>query len=196
MEILGVFNDVMLSSTASDVVAEMIREKIRSIVVDPKTAETLCPKDHPFGSKRAVPGHKLLPDLQPSPRSARRPSPRSHRDDHGLGNRHASETFEFDAIVYATGFDAMTGPIVAVDITGRDGLSLREKWADGPSTYLGLTTVGFPNFFTITGPGSPSVLSNMTVSIEQHVDWVADCLEHLHARDLESIEPTPLAEAG
>ena len=84
----------------------------------------------------------------------------------------AAESFEFDAIVYATGFDAMTGPVVAVDITGRDGVALREKWADGPSTYLGLTTVGFPNFFTITGPGSPSVLSNMAVSIEQHVDWV------------------------
>ncbi len=196
MEILGVFNDVMLSSTANDVVAEMIREKIRSIVVDPETAETLCPKDHPFGSKRPcldtnyfqtynLP-HVRLVDL--------RRDPIVTITDSGIDT--ASETFEFDAIVYATGFDAMTGPIVAVDITGRDGLSLREKWADGPSTYLGLTTVGFPNFFTITGPGSPSVLSNMTVSIEQHVDWVADCLEHLHARDLESIEPTPLAEAG
>ena len=90
----------------------------------------------------------------------------------------------------------MTGPVVAVDIEGRDGVSLREKWADGPSTYLGLTTVGFPNFFTITGPGSPSVLSNMAVSIEQHVDWVADCLDDLRARGFHTIEPTPLAEAG
>ena len=98
--------------------------------------------------------------------------------------------------MYATGFDAMTGPVVAVDIRGRDGVSLREKWADGPSTYLGLTTVGFPNFFTITGPGSPSVLSNMAVSIEQHVDWVAGCLDDLRARGFETIEPTPLAEAG
>ena len=90
----------------------------------------------------------------------------------------------------------MTGPLVAVDITGRDGVTLKEKWADGPSTYLGLTTVGFPNFFTITGPGSPSVLSNMAVSIEQHVDWVADCLDDLRAEGFETIEPTPLAEAG
>ena len=75
--------------------------------------------------------------------------------------------------MFATGFDAMTGAIVAVDIRGRDGLSLADKWADGPKTYLGLMTVGFPNLFMITGPGSPSVLSNMAVSIEQHVDWVS-----------------------
>ena len=196
MEILGVFNDVLLNETANEVVAEMIREKIRSIVDDPGTAETLCPKGHPFGSKRPcldtgyfqtfnLP-HVRLVDL--------RADPIESITETGIDT--ASESFEFDAIVYATGFDAMTGPIVAVDITGRDGLSLREKWADGPSTYLGLTTVGFPNFFTITGPGSPSVLSNMMVSIEQHVDWVATCLEHLRARGMETIEPTPVAEAG
>ncbi len=196
MEILGVFNDVLLNETANEVVAEMIREKIRSIVVDPATAETLCPKGHPFGSKRPcldtnyfqtynLP-HVRLVDL--------RTDPIASITETGIDT--ASESFEFDAIVYATGFDAMTGPIVAVDITGRDGLTLRDKWANGPSTYLGLTTVGFPNFFTITGPGSPSVLSNMTVSIEQHVDWVAACLGHLRAREMETIEPTPLAEAG
>ena len=90
----------------------------------------------------------------------------------------------------------MTGALVSVDITGRDGLTLKEKWAHGPSTYLGLTTVGFPNFFTVTGPGSPSVLSNMMVSIEQHVDWVADCLDHLRRLGLATIEPTEAAEAG
>src|SRR3954465_3754667 len=108
----------------------------------------------------------------------------------------AGETFEVDAIVYATGFDALTGALVGVDITGRDGVPLKEKWADGPSTYLGLTTAGFPNFFAITGPGSPSVLSNMAVSIEQHVDWVADCLADLRARGYETIEPTQTAESG
>ena len=133
----------------------MIREKIRSIVVDPRTAETLCPKDHPFGSKRPcldtnyfqtynLP-HVRLVDL--------RKDPIASITETGIDT--ASESFEFDAIVYATGFDAMTGPIVAVDITGRDGLSLREKWADGPSTYLGLTTVGFPNFFTDHRAGKP-----------------------------------------
>ncbi len=194
--ILGVFNDVLLNATANDVVAEMIREKIRSIVVDPETAEALCPRDHPFGSKRPcldtnyfqtynLP-HVRLIDL--------RQHPIVSMSESGIDT--TDESLEFDAIVYATGFDAMTGPVVAVDIEGRDGVSLREKWADGPSTYLGLTTVGFPNFFTITGPGSPSVLSNMAVSIEQHVDWVADCLDDLRARGFHTIEPTPLAEAG
>ena len=194
--ILGVFNDVLLNATANDVVAEMIREKIRSIVVDPETAEALCPRDHPFGSKRPcldtnyfqtynLP-HVRLIDL--------RQHPIVSMSESGIDT--TDESLEFDAVVYATGFDAMTGPVVAVDIEGRDGVSLREKWADGPSTYLGLTTVGFPNFFTITGPGSPSVLSNMAVSIEQHVDWVADCLDDLRARGFHTIEPTPLAEAG
>jgi len=196
LEILGVFNDLMLSPTAKEVIAEMLREKIRSIVVDPDTAEALCPKDHPFGSKRPcldtnyfqtynLP-HVRLVDLRKQPIVTITES----------GIVTTDESFEFDAIVHATGFDAMTGPVVAVDIRGRDGVSLREKWADGPSTYLGLTTAGFPNFFTITGPGSPSVLSNMAVSIEQHVDWVADCLDQLRARGFETIEPTPLAEAG
>ena len=96
----------------------------------------------------------------------------------------------------ATGFDAMTGALAAIDITGRGGVSLKDKWADGPSTYLGLTTIGFPNLFFITGPGSPSVLSNMAVSIEQHVDWVADCLADMRSHGLDVIEPTEVAEAG
>src|SRR3954467_6023791 len=90
----------------------------------------------------------------------------------------------------------MTGAIVGVDITGVDGLTLKDKWSHGPTTYLGLTTTGFPNLFMITGPGSPSVLSNMTVSIEQHVDWVADQLEPLRASGYTRIEPTETAEAG
>jgi cation diffusion facilitator CzcD-associated flavoprotein CzcO/acetyl esterase/lipase len=196
MEILGVFNDLMLNPVANEAVAEMIREKIRSVVVDPDTAETLCPRDHPFGTKRPcldtnyfktynLP-HVRIVDLRKHPIAAITES--------GLDTN--DESFEFDAIVYATGFDAMTGPVVAVDITGRDGVTLREKWMDGPSTYLGLTTAGFPNFFTITGPGSPSVLSNMAVSIEQHVDWIVDCLDRLRARGFETIEPTSVAEAG
>ncbi len=196
IEILGVFNDLLLNPTSNDVVAEMLREKIRSTVLDPETAEALCPKGHPFGSKRPcldtnyfqtynLP-HVRLVDLRTHPIVSITES----------GIETTKGSIEFDAIVYATGFDAMTGPVVAVDIKGRDGLSLREKWADGPSTYLGLTTVGFPNFFTVTGPGSPSVLSNMAVSIEQHVEWIAGCLDDLRAGGFQSIEPTPLAEAG
>ena len=172
-EILGVFNDQLVNPASNDIVAEMIREKIRSIVDDPDTAEALCPKDHPFGTKRPcldtnyfqtynLP-HVRLIDLRKHPIATITES----------GIDTVDESLEFDAIVYATGFDAMTGPLVAVDINGRDGVTLKEKWADGPSTYLGLTTAGFPNFFTVTGPGSPSVLSNMAVSIEQHVEWIS-----------------------
>jgi cyclohexanone monooxygenase len=96
--------------------------------------------------------------------------------------------------VLATGFDAMTGSVAKIDIQGRDGRTLNQKWAEGPRTYLGLMSAGFPNLFIITGPGSPSVLSNMIVSIEQHVDWIADCLSYMRERDLRTIEASPEAE--
>jgi cation diffusion facilitator CzcD-associated flavoprotein CzcO/acetyl esterase/lipase len=196
LEILGIFNDILVNPRANEVVAEMIRERIRSVVTDPETAEALCPTDHPFGTKRPcldtgyfqtfnLP-HVRLVDL--------RRQPITTITETGIDT--AAESFAFDAIVYATGFDAMTGALVSVDVTGRDGVTLKEKWAHGPETYLGLTTVGFPNFFTVTGPGSPSVLSNMAVSIEQHVDWVADCLDTMRRDGFETIEPTPTAEAG
>jgi cation diffusion facilitator CzcD-associated flavoprotein CzcO len=195
-QILGIFADQMTNPAANAIVAEMIREKIREIVDDPDTADTLCPTNHPFGTKRPcldtnyyqtfnLP-HVRLVDL--------RKQPIATITEQGIDT--VDETFDFDAIVYATGFDAMTGALVGVDMTGRDGVTLEQKWAHGPTTYLGLTTVGFPNLFMITGPGSPSVLSNMTVSIEQHVDWVADCLVRLREHGFDSIEPTPVAEAG
>src|SRR5437763_1372684 len=174
----------------------MIREKTRSTVKDPETAEALCPRGHYFGTKRPcldtgyfetfnLP-HVRLVDLHKQPIV-------SITED---GIETAGESFGFDAIVYATGFDAMTGALVGANVTGRDGLSLAKKWAAGPSTYLGLMTTGFPNFFMLTGPGSPSVLSNMAVSIEQHVDWVADCVADLRERGYETIEPTTTAEVG
>ncbi len=195
-EILGIFADQAINPVANEIVSEMIREKIRGIVHDPKTAELLCPKDHYFGTKRPcldtnyfatynLP-HVRLVDLKSSPIVSVTET----------GIDIPGESLEFDAIVYATGFDAMTGAIVSVDIAGRDGVTLKQKWAHGPTTYLGLTTTGFPNFFTITGPGSPSVLSNMMVSIEQHVDWVTDCLVTMRENGWATIEPTPTAEAG
>jgi cation diffusion facilitator CzcD-associated flavoprotein CzcO/acetyl esterase/lipase len=194
--ILGVFNDQSARLPANDIVSELIREKIRERVSDPKVAEALCPKDYPFGTKRPcldtnyyetynLP-HVRLVDV--------RETPIVTVTETGIDT--SAESLNFDAIVYATGFDAMTGPLVSVDITGRDDVTLKQKWADGPSTYLGLTTTGFPNFFTITGPGSPSVLSNMAVSIEQHVEWVADCLTWLRDEGYRTIEPTQSAEAG
>ena len=108
--------------------------------------------------------------------------------------RTAAREYEFDVIVYATGFDAMTGSLTNVDIRGRDGISLKETWSAGPRTYLGIGSAGFPNLFMITGPGSPSVLSNMVVSIEQHVDWVCDAVAHLQSSGLTTIEATREAQ--
>ena len=165
-------------------------------VDDPETAEALCPTTHYIGTKRTcldtnyyetynLP-HVRLVDL--------RKTPIDTVTETGIDT--TAESLEFDAIVMATGFDAMTGAIVSVDITGRDGATLKDKWAGGPETYLGLMTVGFPNFFMITGPGSPSVLSNMAVSIEQHVEWISDCLADLRDGGFDTIEPTETAEAG
>ncbi len=194
--ILGVFNDLLTNEASNATMSDFIRGKIRSIVHDPATAEILCPTNHPFGTKRPcldtnyyetfnLP-HVTLVDLLSTPIVTITES----------GAQTSEGSYEFDAIVFATGFDAMTGAIVAVDITGRNGVELVQKWADGPKTYLGLMVEGFPNMFTVTGPGSPSVLSNMAVSIEQHVDWICDCLDHLRKRDLAVIEPTPTAEAA
>jgi cation diffusion facilitator CzcD-associated flavoprotein CzcO/acetyl esterase/lipase len=194
--ILNVFADQGVRPASNGIVAEMIREKIRSAVDDTGTAEALCPRDHYFGTKRPcldtdyfetynLP-HVRLVDL--------RAHPIAGITETGLDT--AGESFEFDTIVFATGFDAMTGALVAVDAVGRDGVSFKDKWAAGPSTYLGLMTTGFPNLFMITGPGSPSVLSNMVVSIEQHVDWIANCLEDMSAEGFDTIEPTALAESG
>jgi cyclohexanone monooxygenase len=110
------------------------------------------------------------------------------------GLRVGGQGYPFDAIVFATGFDAMTGALTRMGIAGRGGEMLAEKWEAGPRTYLGIMTAGFPNLFMITGPGSPSVLSNMMVSIEQHVDWIADCLGYLRSRQLDLIEPALVAE--
>jgi cation diffusion facilitator CzcD-associated flavoprotein CzcO/acetyl esterase/lipase len=194
--IAGAFSDLLVDPVSNETLCEFVRDKIRATVQDQATAELLCPRGHFIGTKRPcldtnyyqtynLP-HVRLVDL--------REHPISSITEHGIDT--SDETFEFDAIVYATGFDAMTGAIVAVDIVGRDDLSLADKWANGPQTYLGLMTVGFPNFFTITGPGSPSVLSNMTVSIEQHVEWIGDCLSYLSSNGLDVIEPTETAEAG
>ena len=189
-----VFTDVGTNRAANDVVAEFMREKIRAEVQDPATAELLSPRKHPYGTKRPCMDtnyfqtfnrpHVRLVDLNTSP----------IRTITETGIDFGGESHDFDAIVYATGFDAMTGAIVNVDITGKDGVTLKQKWEHGPHNYLGLTTVGFPNLYMITGPGSPSVLSNMMVSIEQHVDWITDTLVDLRDKGFDTIEATPLAE--
>ena len=127
-----------------------------------------------------------LVDLNASPIAAITPA----------GVKLTDEEVELDTIVFATGFDAMTGTLLKIDIRGRHGLPLREAWSEGPKTYLGLGTPGFPNLFTITGPGSPSVLTNMVVSIEHHVEWIGDCIDHLRTNAIATIEPEPEAAAN
>ncbi|HYN33867.1 MAG TPA: alpha/beta hydrolase fold domain-containing protein [Ilumatobacteraceae bacterium] len=192
--VTGTFNDTLTLAESNDTLRDFIHGKIRSTVHDPEVAEALCPTNHYVGTKRAcldtnyyetynLP-HVRLVDL--------RKQPITTITETGIDT--SGEQFEFDAIVFATGFDAMTGAIVGVDITGCDGVTLRDKWDHGPITYLGLMTKGFPNLFMITGPGSPSVLSNMMVSIEQHVDLITDTLIHLRSNGFDTIEPTELAE--
>ena len=188
------FTDVLSDERANAVAADFVREKIRAVVEDPKVADLLCPKGYPYGAKRICVDtnyyrtfnrdNVTLVDIASDPIEEVTPT----------GLRTGEEEFELDALVFATGFDAMTGPILKIDIRGRGGVSLRDKWSDGPHTYLGLMVAGFPNMFIVAGPGSPSVLSNMVVSIEQHVDWLADCLAHLKAQGLDSVEPTQEAE--
>jgi cation diffusion facilitator CzcD-associated flavoprotein CzcO len=188
------FRDLILDQDANDLAADFVRSKIREIVRDPDTAQRLLPFDHPIGAKRPPidtdyyetynRDNVSLVDVRSSPIEEITPR----------GIRTTDDEFDLDVIVFATGFDAMTGALDKIDIRGRDGLRLRDKWAAGPSTYLGVATSSFPNMFLITGPGSPSVLSNMPVSIEQHVEWIADCIDHLRGNQLESIEATPQAE--
>ena len=196
LRIGGVFADQGSNLAANDIVCEYVRNRIRGIVDDPQTAEDLCPNDHPIGSKRTCLDTNYYATYnEPHVRLVNlRRTPIETITETGITT--SAEDFEFDAIVFATGFDAMTGALVNVDITGRDGITLKDKWEHGPLTYLGLFSVGFPNLFMITGPGSPSVLSNMAVSIEQHVDFIADTLRDLRDKGFETIEPTQLAEDG
>ncbi|MEW6168030.1 MAG: NAD(P)/FAD-dependent oxidoreductase [Pseudomonadota bacterium] len=190
------FNDLLMDKASNDTAAEFIRRKIRETVHDPAVAEQLCPNSYPFGTKRPPLNtayfetfnrdNVTLVDIRSHPITEITPE----------GVRTTAGDYELDVIIFATGFDAMTGALLNMGIRGRGGLSLAEKWADGPRSYLGLAVNGFPNLFTITGPGSPSVLSNMPVSIEQHVEWIADCLAHLEAEGAEFIEARPEAEAG
>ena len=192
---MGSFADLITSQEANDSAADFVRAKIRQVVQDPEIAELLCPTNHPIGTKRiCVDSHYYetynranvtLVDVKNAPIT--------HLTETGLAWGEGAFA-AFDDIVFATGFDAMTGTLTRIDIKGRGGETLKDKWEAGPQTYLGLMTAGFPNLFLITGPGSPSVLSNMIVSIEQHVDWITDCLVAMKSRDMATIETTPDAE--
>jgi len=194
--LLSSFADMTINKAANDTVAAFVADKIRAIVKDPAVADALVPTSYPIATKRLCVDtgyyevfnrdNVTLVDVRSAPIEAITPS----------GVRTAEADYALDTIIYAIGFDAMTGALGAIDIRGRGGLALKEKWLEGPRTYLGLMVAGFPNLFLVTGPGSPSVLSNMVVSIEQHVDWIADCMVHMANRQIAAIEATPDAEAG
>jgi cyclohexanone monooxygenase len=188
------WSDVLRDLDANEAGAELYREMLRRVIDDPETADGLSPRDLPIGCKRPILhtdyyetfnlDHVTLVDLRRGAIEAVTPT----------GIQTAQGAYELDVIIYATGFDAMTGSLFRIDIRGREGLPLRDAWAEGARTLLGVQTVGFPNFFTITGPGSPSVLANMVVCAEQHVEWIGDLIDHVRAHHCAAVEPTREAQ--
>jgi len=194
LEFRADFRDLLVDKAANDTAADFIKRKIRETVKDPETARLLSEFDHPFSTKRPVvdsgyfeifnqPNVSLV-DVRAAPITAITAT--------GVATEEAE--YDFDVIVFATGFDAITGALLSINITGLDGLSIQQAWAEGPKTYLGLQVAGFPNMFTITGPGSPSVLVNMPVPIEQHVEWITDCIAYMRDNDIARIEPAEGAD--
>jgi cyclohexanone monooxygenase len=188
------YKDVMNKLEANALASEFVRSKIRQVVKDPKIADLLAPTNHPIGTKRLCLDshyyetynrpHVTLVDISNAPIE------RITAEGLIVGG----QEYKVDSIVFATGFDAMTGALLRIDIRGKSGLKLGDKWAAGPRTYLGLGVAGFPNLFMVTGPGSPSVLVNVIIAIEQHVDWIVDCIDHLSAKGLSVIEAQVEAE--
>jgi cation diffusion facilitator CzcD-associated flavoprotein CzcO len=188
LQFRATFKDLLQNPDSNRTAADFIRHKIRQTVTDPVKAEQLSDIDHPFAAKRPPidsgyfetfnAAHVDLVNLRDTPIECITPR----------GIKTSSAEFNLDIIVFATGFDAMTGSLLKMDIQGRHGLSLQKAWQAGPINYLGLQVPGFPNMFTITGPGSPSVLCNMPPAIEHHVEWITNCIEHLQKNKLDFIE--------
>ena len=190
----GPYADVLVDMEANRVAADFVHRKIHEIVKDAGVAEKLCPKDHPYGTKRPCidtdyfatynrPNVALV-DIREDPIVCMTPA--------GLKTEKAE--YPLDLLIFATGFDGVTGPLLRLGVTGSGGKRLAGEWADGPRTYLGLMVSGFPNLFTVTGPASPSVLTNMVSAIEQHVDWIAACIAHIDASGCTRIDADPAAE--
>jgi cation diffusion facilitator CzcD-associated flavoprotein CzcO len=193
LQFRATFKDLLTNKAANDTAAAFIKNRIAQVVNDPTTAATLTDFDHPFAAKRPPIDshyfetfnrpHVKLVNLRRDPIERITPT----------GIQTASQQHRLDAIVYATGFDAMTGAFDNIAFTGRHGKRLRDVWQAGPVTYLGLQIPGFPNLFTITGPGSPSVLCNMPPQIEQHVDWITACIGHLREQGVATVEASEAA---
>ncbi|MGJ7506254.1 flavin-containing monooxygenase [Variovorax sp. GT1P44] len=191
--LLGAFGDLMTDLQANALAAEFVRGKIRETVHDPATAALLSPQQ-PIGCKRLCVAdgyyetfnrsNVRLVDVSDRPIEAITPG----------GLRAGGREHAFDTLVLATGFDAVTGPLMRLDLRGRDGLRIQDKWRDGPVNYLGLTVAGFPNLFNIAGAGSTSAFTSVIVSIEHHVDWIAECIAWMDAQGLATIEATDAAE--
>jgi cyclohexanone monooxygenase len=188
------FRDVYTDPEANEIANELYREFVMKMVEDPEVAERLLPKDYGLGCKRQVLDRDYyhtfnrdnvdLVDVRENP----------IEEITATGIRTRDREVELDVLIYATGFDAMTGALLKANIYGRNGKSLNEKWAYGPQAYLGLQMQGFPNLYTVTGPGSPSVLCNMLVAIEQHVNWIGDAISYVETEALDTMEPTEAAE--
>ena len=193
LQFRAAFQDLLTNKAANDTATEFLKNKIRSIVNDPQTAEDLAAIDHPYAGKRPPIDTNYFETFNRDNVSLvnLRKDPIERITPTGIKTR--GHEYELDIIVFATGFDALTGTLLRIDIRGRDGLSLGDVWKGGPKTYLGLQVPGFPNMFTVTGPGSPSVLCNMPVSIEQHVEWITDCIAYMRDNDIDGCEAAPEA---
>ena len=192
---LANYQDMLFSQEANDLCADYLKRKIRATVKDPVVAEKLIPKGYAYGTKRQPLDSNYFETFNKNNVTlvdAKTDGPIEEITEGGI--RAGGKYYPLDIIVIATGFDAMTGPLKNLGITGRGGKTLAEDWADGPQTYLGISVAGFPNLFTITGPQSPSVLTNMPVAIEQHVEWVTDCIAYMQRNKLATIEATPAAQ--
>ncbi|MFC7497216.1 MULTISPECIES: flavin-containing monooxygenase [unclassified Nocardioides] len=192
--ILQAYNDMVRNQEANDTAADFIRERIGEIVTDPQVADDLMPRGYAYGTKRPCldTGYYATYNRDNVSLVNVRRTPITRVTASSVVTTEGEHSI--DVLVLATGYDAQTGPLLAIDPVGRDGRRLSEHWAAGPRTYLGLTVAGFPNMYTICGPGSPSALSNAIVSIEQHVEWTADLIAHLAAQELEVAEPLDVAE--
>lgn len=194
--LLRAYNDTMTSGESNRAVSDFVRRKIRGIVQNPAVADKLIPGDYPIGAKRIAmdegyfaifnqPNVELI-DIKADP--VERVT--------ATGIKTGATDYALDVIIFATGYDAFTGTLFKIDIRGRHRLPLRQKWEGGAVNYLGLMTSGFPNLFIIQGPGSTSVLANVITGIEQQVDWIGNCIRHIRANNLQSIDPKPDAELG
>ncbi len=194
------FSDLLVSEEANATAANFIREKIRQIVEDPATADILTDIDHPYAAKRPPIDTNYfetynrnnvdLVDLRKTPISKITKDGIVLRPIDGQDNNSdpTEQLHELDIIVFATGYDAITGTLLRMDIRGRDNLKLSDAWSEGPRNHLGLQAAGFPNLFMVTGPGSPSVLTNMPAAVEQHVEWITDCIAYMTKNNHTTIE--------